>query len=67
LLLDEPTSHLDGAARDQIIALIPALMKTGSTVVMACHSRDLTELPSIQRLKLQNGRLRAGQNRVRFP
>ena len=57
LLLDEPTANLDGAAREQVIALIPALMDAGSSVVMACHDRDLIALPGVQRLKLRDGRL----------
>ncbi len=57
LLLDEPTANLDGAAREQVIALIPALMAAGSTVMMACHDRDLIGLPGVQRLKLRDGKL----------
>jgi tungstate transport system ATP-binding protein len=57
LLLDEPTANLDGTAREQVIALIPALMNAGSSVVMACHDRDLIALPGVQRLKLRDGRL----------
>ncbi|MES2016306.1 MAG: energy-coupling factor ABC transporter ATP-binding protein [Pseudomonadota bacterium] len=57
LLLDEPTANLDGAAREQVIALIPALIGSGSTVVMACHDRDLIATPGVQRLKLRDGRL----------
>jgi tungstate transport system ATP-binding protein len=57
LLLDEPTANLDGAAREQVIALIPALVAAGSTVVMACHDRDLIGLPGVQRMKLRDGHL----------
>jgi tungstate transport system ATP-binding protein len=57
LLLDEPTANLDGAAREQVIALIPALVGAGSTVVMACHDRDLIGLPGVQRLKLRDGKV----------
>lgn len=57
LLLDEPTANLDGAAREQVIALIPALLGEGSSVIMACHDRDLIALPQVQRLKLRDGRL----------
>jgi tungstate transport system ATP-binding protein len=57
LLLDEPTANLDGPAREQVIALIPALLKEGSSVVMACHDRDLISLAGVQRLKLKDGRL----------
>jgi tungstate transport system ATP-binding protein len=65
LLLDEPTSNLDGAAREQVIALIPTLTETGSSVIMACHDRDLITLPGVQRLKLRDGRLQARQRRMR--
>lgn len=58
LLLDEPTANLDGAAREQVIALIPQLLGAGSTVVMACHDRDLIGLPGVQRLKLRDGKLK---------
>ena len=57
LLLDEPTANLDGVAREQVIALIPTLLEQGSTVVMACHDRDLIGLPGVRRLKLRDGRL----------
>jgi tungstate transport system ATP-binding protein len=42
LLLDEPTANLDEA---------------GSSVVIACHDRDLINLPGVQRLKLRDGHL----------
>ncbi len=57
LLLDEPTANLDGAAREQVIALIPTLVGEGSSVIMACHDRDLIALPGVQRLKLRDGML----------
>jgi tungstate transport system ATP-binding protein len=65
LLLDEPTANLDGAAREQVIALIPSLTNSGSSVIMACHDRDLIALPGVQRLKLSEGRLQARQGRAR--
>jgi tungstate transport system ATP-binding protein len=65
LLLDEPTANLDGLAREQVIALIPSLTAAGSSVIMACHDRDLIALPHVERLKLRDGRLQARQNRVR--
>ena len=57
LLLDEPTANLDGAAREQVIALIPTLIEAGSSVVMACHDRDLIALPGVRRLKLRDSRI----------
>ncbi len=57
LLLDEPTASLDGAAREQVIALIPALVASGASVVMACHDRDIISLPAVNRIKLRDGKL----------
>lgn len=57
LLLDEPTANLDGPAREQVIALIPALVKEGCSVIMACHDRDLIALPGVQRLKIRDGKM----------
>lgn len=57
LLLDEPTANLDGAAREQVLALIPQLVREGTCVVMACHDRDLIGLPGVERLKLRDGKL----------
>jgi tungstate transport system ATP-binding protein len=57
LLLDEPTANLDGAAREQVIALIPTLVSEGNSVIMACHDRDLIALPGVQRLKIRDGKL----------
>ena len=61
LLLDEPTANLDGAAREQVIALVPALLAEGRTVVMACHDRDLIGMPGVQRMKLRDGQLEVRQ------
>jgi tungstate transport system ATP-binding protein len=66
LLLDEPTANLDGPAREQVIALIPTLVRSGGSVIIACHDRDLIALPGVQRLKLKDGRLQARQNRMRL-
>ena len=57
LLLDEPTANLDGAAREQVIALIPGLASAGGAVVIACHDRDLIGLAGVQRMKLRDGRI----------
>lgn len=57
LLLDEPTSNLDGAAKEQVIRLIPSLLEAGSSVVIACHDRDLIAIQGMRRMKLRDGRL----------
>lgn len=65
LLLDEPTSNLDGIAREQVIALIPDLIGEGKTVLMACHDRDLIHLPQTQHLKLRAGKIEVRDNSAR--
>ncbi|MNN10272.1 Cell division ATP-binding protein FtsE [compost metagenome] len=57
LLLDEPTSNLDGHAREQVIALIGELAAEGRSVVMVCHDRELINLPGVVRWKLGDGQL----------
>ena len=57
LLLDEPTSNLDGAAREQVIALVRHLADEGRAVVVAGHDRDLINLEGTHRLKLRDGKL----------
>ena len=50
LLLDEPTANLDGAAREQVIALIPTLMGQGTTCLLytspSPRDRQKSRMPS---------------------
>ncbi len=57
LLLDEPTSSLDGPAREQVIALIGELAAEGRSVRMVCPDRELINLPGVVRWKLGDGQL----------
>jgi tungstate transport system ATP-binding protein len=58
LLLDEPTSNLDSASRAQVVELVAALCSEGkTTVLMACHDRELIELPGVVRLRIAEGRI----------
>jgi tungstate transport system ATP-binding protein len=59
ILLDEPTANLDSEARAQTIALIEKMCRDNVAVVVACHDRELIELPHVQRLHLERGRLDA--------
>jgi len=56
-LLDEPTASLDGEARGQVIALIRQLVQDNSSLLIACHDRELIELPGMRRFHLENGKL----------
>ncbi len=58
-LLDEPTANLDAEARQQTMELIRDLCVANSTVLLACHDREIIELPHMQRLHMENGRIDA--------
>ena len=58
-LLDEPTANLDAEARLQVIALIRNLCDANSTVLLACHDREIIELPHMHRLHVENGAIAA--------
>lgn len=55
-LLDEPTANLDAEARQQTIKLVRDLCVANSTVVLACHDREIIELPHMHRLHMENGK-----------
>lgn len=56
-LLDEPTANLDFVARQQVIRLIHDLCEANCAIVVACHDKELIELPHMQRLHIENGRV----------
>jgi tungstate transport system ATP-binding protein len=56
-LLDEPTANLDGEARSQAIALIRQLVRDNGSLLIACHDRELIELPGMRRFHLEDGKL----------
>ena len=56
-LLDEPTANLDAEARQQTMRLIRDLCDANSTVVLACHDREIIELPHMHRLHMKDGRI----------
>jgi tungstate transport system ATP-binding protein len=57
LLLDEPTANLDADGRQRIMDLLASLYAEGVSVLIACHDRELIELPGVRRLHLEQGRL----------
>lgn len=63
-LLDEPTANLDAEARRQTMALVHDLCSANSTVVLACHDREIIELPHMHRLHMEGGCLDAPNGRA---
>jgi tungstate transport system ATP-binding protein len=57
LLLDEPTANLDADGRRRTLELLARLFAEGVSVLIACHDRELIELPGVQRFHLENGKL----------
>jgi tungstate transport system ATP-binding protein len=57
LLVDEPTASLDTQARAQVIELLQRTATGDNCVVVACHDRELLELPGARRWHLAGGRI----------
>ena len=57
LLLDEPTANLDSDARRHALELIEKLCADGVTVLIACHDREIIDMPGMKRLLLDSGRI----------
>jgi tungstate transport system ATP-binding protein len=57
LLVDEPTANLDAQARVQVIELLRRSATGENCVVVACHDRELMELPGARRWHLAGGRI----------
>lgn len=57
-LFDEPTANLDEEGRAMTIALIQELCGANNVVVVACHDREIIQLPHMRRLYLAKGMIR---------
>ena len=57
LLVDEPTANLDSQARTQVIELLRKTATGENCVVVACHDRELIELPGARRWHLEAGKI----------
>ena len=57
LLLDEPTANLDADGRHRTLELMQRLFAEGVSVLIACHDRELIDLPGVRRFHIENGKL----------
>lgn len=57
-LIDEPTSSLDRHTRKQVIELLQTASAGDDCVVVACHDREIIDLPDTVRYHLEDGTLR---------
>ncbi len=58
VVADEPTASLDPASTDALVAVLPALLENGQTLVLATHHRAIIDAAD-QVLVIRNGTLAA--------
>jgi cell division transport system ATP-binding protein len=63
LLADEPTGNLDQATSVGIMRLLDRINRTGTTVVMATHSRDIVNTMRRRVIELDRGSIVRDQHR----
>jgi cell division transport system ATP-binding protein len=63
LLADEPTGNLDQATSVGIMRLHDRINRTGTTVVMATHSRDIVNTMRRRVIELDRGSIVRDQQR----
>lgn len=63
LIADEPTGNLDPETSIGIMQLLYRINRTGTTVIMATHDRDLVDKMQMRVLELEGGKLVRDQRR----
>jgi len=63
LIADEPTGNLDPETSIGIMQLLYRINRTGTTVIMATHDRDLVDKMQMRVIELQGGKLVRDQRR----
>jgi energy-coupling factor transporter ATP-binding protein EcfA2 len=57
LILDEPTTGLDGAESREIIELLKKLQADGHTIIMVTHSREIAEECADRVIRMEAGKI----------
>ncbi|HUU76653.1 MAG TPA: energy-coupling factor transporter ATPase [Methanoregulaceae archaeon] len=57
LVLDEPTTGLDGAESREIIDILKNLQQKGHTIIMVTHSREIAEECADRIVRMESGRI----------
>ena len=63
LLADEPTGNLDPATSLGIMSLLNRINKTGTTVLVATHDREMVDSMRKRVIALENGKIIRDQSR----
>jgi cell division transport system ATP-binding protein len=66
LIADEPTGNLDPDTSIGIMQLLYRINRTGTTVVMATHDRDLVDKMQMRVVELENGQIVRDQRQARY-
>jgi len=66
LIADEPTGNLDPDTSIDIMQLLYRINRTGTTVVMATHDRDLVDKMQMRVIALEDGRVVRDQRQARY-
>jgi heme ABC exporter ATP-binding subunit CcmA len=63
LLLDEPFSNMDRASAERMLALLAELRRSGRTIVLTTHQRELAEPMADVMMTMQSGALQSAEAR----
>ena len=63
LLADEPTGNLDPETSEGIMLLLERINRTGTTVIMATHDREMVDKMQMRVIALENGKVVRDQTR----
>ena len=66
IVADEPTGNLDPDTSIGIMQLLYRINRTGTTVVMATHDRDLVDKMEMRVVELEDGRVVRDQRQARY-
>ncbi|MDH3227356.1 MAG: cell division ATP-binding protein FtsE [Thermoleophilia bacterium] len=66
LIADEPTGNLDPDTSIGIMQLLYRINRTGTTVIMATHDRDLVDKMQMRVVELENGQIVRDQRQARY-
>lgn len=66
LIADEPTGNLDPKTSWEIMELLNEISKTGTTIIMATHSREIVNTLNKRVLELNHGQLVRDEKKGRY-
>ena len=65
IILDEPTTGLDGKESDKMMELMLTLQKRGHTIIMVTHNMRIAEEYADRIIAMENGRVTGDYHNMR--